>query len=194
MHNSITNTTTHTYYTYCNLPYLPCHVYHHKGGMSEAEKQKAEDDDDAKELVQTIKAMTGLFDDDPPDSDWMHFTKHDHNTNAFKPMGSVCYSVQIWPKDKAVAMPVGAGRNEPNNNPYLPPPVGRLKWSWNPFVLGSELCGPKICSSIFCCLICIAFVLLMVFCQVCILCHYLTLLCAYEVYTYVCICIYDMIY
>ena len=39
-------------------------------------------------------------------------------------------SVQIWPKDKATLMPVGGGRNEPNTNPFLPPPVGRLKFSW----------------------------------------------------------------
>jgi hypothetical protein len=28
---------------------------------------------------------------------------------------------------------VGGGRTEPNNTPYLPPPVGRLEWSLNPF-------------------------------------------------------------
>ena len=30
--------------------------------------------------------------------------------------------------------------------PSLPPPLppGRLRFSWNPFVLGSELCGPKV--------------------------------------------------
>ena len=38
--------------------------------------------------------------------------------------------MQIWPKDKALVMPSGAARTEPNTNPYLPPPVGRIKWSW----------------------------------------------------------------
>ena len=80
-------------------------------------------------------------------------------------MGSIAYSVQIWPKEKALLMPVGAARNDPNTNPFLPPPVGRLKFSWNPFVLGSELCGPALCAQLFCCLICIGFVLLMVFAQ-----------------------------
>ena len=46
------------------------------------------------------------------------------------PMGSICYSIQIWPKDKATLMPVGNARTEPNTNPFLPPPVGRLKFSW----------------------------------------------------------------
>ena len=63
-------------------------------------------------------------------------TVTDKNTGVATPMGEICYSIQIWPKEKALVMPVGAARSEPNTNPYLPPPVGRLKWSWNPFVLG----------------------------------------------------------
>jgi hypothetical protein len=35
----------------------------------------------------------------------------------------------------------------------------------NPFVLGAELCGPKICATIFCCLLCAAFIVMMIFCQ-----------------------------
>lgn len=80
-------------------------------------------------------------------------------------MGSICYSIQIWPKDKATAMAVGPARTEPNTNPFCPPPVGRLQFSWNPFVMGAALCGPKLCSAIFCCLLCMAFILLMIFCQ-----------------------------
>ncbi len=40
------------------------------------------------------------------------------------------YSVQLWPKEKAVVMPQGAARNEPNSDPFLPPPVGRMSFSW----------------------------------------------------------------
>ena len=79
----------------------------------------------------------GLWGDiDPPDSQWLKLSVTDKNTGETTPKGEVCYSIQIWPKDKALVMPVGAARSEPNTNPYLPPPVGRLKWSWNPFVLG----------------------------------------------------------
>ncbi len=35
----------------------------------------------------------------------------------------------------------------------------------NPFVLGSELCGPALCAQLFCCLLCMAFIALMIFCQ-----------------------------
>jgi hypothetical protein len=97
-------------------------------------EEKDDDEEDAselQELLATFKSMTGLWEDDPLDSKWLDLASHDHNhPEKFKPMGSICYSIQIWPKDKATVMPVGAGRNEPNNNPFLPPPVGRLKFSW----------------------------------------------------------------
>ena len=32
-------------------------------------------------------------------------------------------------------MPVGQGRDSPNQHPFLPPPLGRIKWTWNPFDL-----------------------------------------------------------
>lgn len=35
----------------------------------------------------------------------------------------------------------------------------------NPFVLGSELCGPALCAKFSCCLLCVAFIVLMIFCQ-----------------------------
>lgn len=93
--------------------------------------EEEEDDGELKELLSTFKSMTGLWEDDPQDSAWLDLAFHDHNhPEKFKPMGSICYSIQIWPKEKATIMPVGAGRNEPNNNPFLPPPVGRLKFSW----------------------------------------------------------------
>ena len=64
----------------------------------------------------------------------------------------------------ADAKPAGFGRNDPNANPYLPPPTGRMKFSLNPFVMGAELCGPKICAQITCCLLCIASIAVMIFC------------------------------
>lgn len=62
---------------------------------------------------------------------WYHLETRDKNDpSKVTPMGSICYSVQIWPKDQAVLFPVGNARNEPNTNPFLPPPVGRFKFSW----------------------------------------------------------------
>jgi hypothetical protein len=130
-----------------------------------AEEEEEDEEEEMKEQVNAFKNMTGVWDIDPPDSDWVHLTKKDHNTDKITPMGSLAISLQIWPKEKAAALPSGPARNEPNVNPMLPPPVGRLQWSWNPFVLGSELCGPKLCATFTCCLLAVAFILLMIFCQ-----------------------------
>jgi hypothetical protein len=40
-----------------------------------------------------------------------------------------------------------------------------MKFSLNPFVMGSELCGPKICAQLTCCLMCIGVILASIFCQ-----------------------------
>jgi hypothetical protein len=42
-------------------------------------------------------------------------------------------SLEILPKWKAQICKVGTGRDEPNCNPFLPAPLGRFKWSLNPF-------------------------------------------------------------
>jgi len=137
-----------------------------EAGKTKAQLEAEEDEEEEmKETVDSFKNMTGIWDIDPPDCDWVHLQKKDHNTDKVVPMGSVAISLQLWPKEKAIAMPSGAARNDPNSNPFLPPPVGRIKWSWNPFVLGAELCGPKLCGYFTCCLFCTAFILLMIFCQ-----------------------------
>ena len=133
----------------------------------DAAAKQREMDDEEKEAAETaswLKSLAGIPGNDPADSKWLKLML-DHNTGVREPRGQLCVNVQIWPKDKAIVMPVGARRDDPNTNPYLPPPVGRLKWSWNPFVLGSQLCGPWICAQVFCCLLSITFVVLMIFCQ-----------------------------
>jgi len=78
--------------------------------------------------------------------------------------GSVALSIEIWPKSKADAQPVGAGRSEPNQNPYCPKPTGRMKLSLNPFEVMFELLGPGLCiklSCVLCCLFIIALALYM---------------------------------
>ena len=44
-------------------------------------------------------------------------------------------SLEILPKWKAQVCVVGKGRDEPNVNPYLPPPVGRFQFTLNPISL-----------------------------------------------------------
>jgi hypothetical protein len=46
--------------------------------------------------------------------------------------GKVRMQVDIYPKSMAVMNKVGDGRSEPNANPFLPPPIGRISFSLNP--------------------------------------------------------------
>lgn len=78
-------------------------------------------------------------------------------------MGQCLVSVQIWPIEKAELKPVGFGRNDPNIDPFLPPPVGRVRFSLNPFVMGSEVFGAKICFRISCVLCCVIAILFCVY-------------------------------
>jgi uncharacterized membrane protein len=128
-------------------------------------KEKAGDDKEAADTVSMIKGLFGLGEDDPPDSTWLHMTIKDFKNDERIPMGKLCLSVNILPKAEAKISENGFGRREPNHSPLLPPPVGRLKWSWNPFVMGSQLCGPKLCFYFTCCLIASVIIVLMVFCQ-----------------------------
>ena len=58
---------------------------------------------------------------------------------------------------------MGVARKEPNHSPFLPPPVGRLNLSLNPFKMLSQLVGAaqlrKIytyCFLAMCCVLCLA--------------------------------------
>lgn len=68
------------------------------------------------------------------------------------------------PADYAEANKVGAAREEPNANPFLPPPVGRLFFSLNPCVMYRQLVGPEMRAKIaryVCCAICLVLCILM---------------------------------
>lgn len=80
-----------------------------------------------------------------------------------EPMGQCLLSVQIWPIEKAELKPVGFGRSDPNIDPFLPPPSGRLRFSLNPFVMGTELWGAKICCRIYGVICCILTILCLVY-------------------------------
>ena len=65
--------------------------------------------------------------------------------------GKVKVQVDIFPVEKAQANAVGGGRSEPNHSPFLPPPVGRLQWSLNPFKMLNQCVGPAVRRKIYCC-------------------------------------------
>ena len=121
--------------------------------------REAEAEDEA-EFISMVKDMTGLFDDDPRNSGWLDF--EDGNK---KLMGRLCISIEVLPVAMTHGQPAGMGRSEPNAHPFLPPPTGRLKFTWNPFSLGAQLCGPKLCFYFSCCLFCAVGIVLLIFCQ-----------------------------
>ncbi|CAM9992524.1 unnamed protein product [Ectocarpus sp. 6 AP-2014] len=117
------------------------------------ERRKEEGDEEVKELIQKLKVMAGISNDDPPDSQWISLEKTDRKTGKKTPMGKCLIGIQIYPLDKAEAQPAGLGRAEPNDSPFLPPPNGRLQFGWNPISMISQLLGPRLCA-ILCCFLC----------------------------------------
>ena len=57
--------------------------------------------------------------------------------------GRVLCSIEVVPEWYADLHPVGKGREEPNRNPYLPPPVGRIKFTLNPITCLNQFTGPR---------------------------------------------------
>ena len=75
--------------------------------------------------------------------------------------GRVLCSLEILPKSMADIEPLGKGREEPNMNPYLPPPVGRLEFTLNPFKMINQCVGPKFRRKCYCyCILCLVIIYL----------------------------------
>ena len=76
-----------------------------------------------------------------------------YNTNVVK--GRIKINFEIIPFDIAKNWEIGKGRNNPNINPYLPYPIGRIKWVSSPFkliknIIPNDRIRNKICSLIIC--------------------------------------------
>eukprot|EP00455_Lapot_gusevi_P005654 TRINITY_DN1241_c0_g1_i9.p2 TRINITY_DN1241_c0_g1~~TRINITY_DN1241_c0_g1_i9.p2 ORF type:complete len:435 (-),score=156.41 TRINITY_DN1241_c0_g1_i9:61-1365(-) len=65
--------------------------------------------------------------------------------------GRLEVSMEIMPKVQAEQIPAGFGRSDPNCNPYLPEPEGRVQWSlWHPIDMLEEILGKNICRKLIC--------------------------------------------
>ena len=93
---------------------------------------------------------------------WVQCYKgRDDATGEGEKGGRVMCSLEILPKALADIEKVGKGRDEPNINPHLPPPVGRFEWTLNPFKFLNQLVGPKFRKKCYCiCLCCLAIIYL----------------------------------
>jgi len=124
----------------------------------------SDSDGEAEEIVNQVRGLLGKS-CEPPNSEWLQLDRLSPKTGLREPMGKLCISAEILPAIQVEHSPAGHGQQKPNQNPYLPPPVNRLQFSLNPFVMGTALMGPKICCYVFCLLIVTAIILLSVFCQ-----------------------------
>jgi len=62
---------------------------------------------------------------------------------AFQKKGDLILSIELIPSVETKKRPAGKGRSDPNMNPFLPPPEGRVNWSlFHPLNLLYEILGP----------------------------------------------------
>ena len=114
--------------------------------------------DEEKNLYEGIEFLTG-GDDEEKNKFWIQC--YQKNVKS----GRILCSLEILPMWKAEANKVGLGRKEPNYSPYLPPPVGRFQWSWNPLKIFNQCIGPRFRKKIYkslaicCCVVYLIFLI-----------------------------------
>jgi len=79
------------------------------------------------------------------------------------PQGRIQVSMELLTSEEASKFPAGTGRSDPNMNPFLPPPEGRLMWTLNPFSMLRQLLGDKLCAKICCFIILLGCFAILVF-------------------------------
>lgn len=107
-------------------------------------------------IVNMLKAAAGLP-VDRDDGHWFDMLTTDVESGQTSLNGQVMITVELIPKEQADASMVGHGRSEPNTNPNLPPPMGRLSIGLDPcsilWALLTEFPGAVLCCCCCCCLI-----------------------------------------
>ena len=75
---------------------------------------------------------------------------------------SIMLSIDCVTAQEAENSPVGIGRGDPNQNPYLEAPIGRFKFTLNPYGMLSQLVGPQFKKKVGA-MLCILFLLVSLF-------------------------------
>jgi hypothetical protein len=112
-------------------------------------------------IFNQINVYLGVGDSVADDADWFNIEFNSRESTSAEYLGRIAVSMSIVPEVEYENDPVGSGRNEPNKDPYLPPPNGRLSFSLNPMAIFYELCSPRVICAIICCLCCMVLVVLM---------------------------------
>lgn len=83
---------------------------------------------------------------------WVRLSKTEKsdasNQGEPKYCGHLLVSLQLVPEAMVEQVPAGTGRAEPNANPFLPSPTGRLTFTLNPFKMLYRVLGPKLCGKL----------------------------------------------
>ena len=64
--------------------------------------------------------------------------------------GKLKLQIDLLPKKEAELNPVGEAQSEPNVNPFLPKPFGRIEFSLNPLKMLNQLIGPALRRKLYC--------------------------------------------
>ena len=83
------------------------------------------------------------FEDD--NSFWIEMKDKNGNVN-----GKMRVQIDTIPKKLADSYRNAEGRAEPNHSPFLPPPIGRMQWSLNPFAMLTQIMSPEFIARILC--------------------------------------------
>jgi hypothetical protein len=97
-----------------------------------------------------------FYDDE---SFWLNMKDKDGQVN-----GKMRVQMSIMPKDQSDAYQVGEARTDPNHSPFLPPPIGRIVWSLNPWTMLNQCIAPAIRNKIICAICCILCLVIFIMC------------------------------
>jgi len=115
-----------------------------------------------KKYTKEMDKMYGLvFDAEDSRKFWVNMVSKDEKGKRVV-QGRLKISIDIMSKKDADLNPVGEAQSEPNCNPFLPKPFGRIEFSLNPLKMLSQLIGPALrrklycyCVAILCCALCV---------------------------------------
>jgi hypothetical protein len=116
---------------------------------------ESEDENDPKVAAQdALDGLLGLVGLGPiaEDATWLKMSYYNQKKKKLRYRGKLAMSIAIVPEADASSRPAGKGRSEPNSNPYLPPPVGRMTFSLNPFSMIMLLVPWEVLCCICCCI------------------------------------------
>ena len=92
------------------------------------------------------------FDKDDKELFWVPMFRYNEEEKKDVVAGYVQCSFRIYPTAAADKNKQGVGRDEPNNDPNLPEPEGRIQLSLNPFTMFLQLVGPGVRNKIYLCI------------------------------------------